>query len=205
MSIARAPMPETVPETISETMSESEIVTPSDGAPGAPIRFDFARGGGARRECRAVCGDAGEQLALALVRYVCAGYMTASADCWDAAYACAEHAFGPIDGPSFVGRAGALVRALRTERRGGFAFFPASCAQVSGDEAELLGLVQAARAGDVAALDRALARVGGGGRCRGVLTAARALAVLLDRHARLTTGGVCGSPAATVGGPGIVN
>ncbi|MFL9826977.1 hypothetical protein ABTU92_19160, partial [Rhodoplanes sp. SY1] len=147
MSIARDTEPETGLE------AALEMVAGSDGAPGEPIRFDFARVCGACRDCRAVCGDAGEQLALALVRYVCAGYMTASADCWDAAYACAEHAFGPVDGPSFVGRAGALVRALRTERRGGFAFFPVSCAQVSGDEAALLGLVQAARAGDAAALD----------------------------------------------------
>lgn len=186
--------------------TKQTFVAPSDGGPVEPIRFDFARSGGACRDCRAVCGDAGEQLALALVRYVCAGYMTASADCWDAAYACAEHAFGPVDGPSFVGRAGALVRALRSERRGGFAFFPASCAQVSGDEAALLGLVQAARAGDGAALDQALAQVGGGGRCRGVLTAARALAVLLDRHALLTAGGAGGPSAVTGGaGPGVVN
>ncbi|MDC7985932.1 hypothetical protein PQJ75_19550, partial [Rhodoplanes sp. TEM] len=159
-------------------------IPPADGL-GEPIRFDFARGGGECRDCRAVCGDAGEHLALALVRYICAGYMTASADCWEAACAHADDAFGPVDGPSFVGRAGALVRALRAERRGGFAFFPASCARVSGDEADLLGLVQAARAGDVAGLHRAAVRVGGDAAGRRLLTAARALAVLLNRHALL--------------------
>ncbi|RAI44002.1 hypothetical protein [Rhodoplanes roseus] len=179
---------------------EPESASPPAMRSGEPIRFDFARSGGDCRPCRAICQDAGEHLALALVRFVCAGYMTASADCWEAAHAHADATFGAVDGPPFVARAGALVRALRAERRAGFAFFPASCAQVSRDEAELIALVQAARAGDPDRLRRAGQKVGGGVSCGAIVTAARALAVLLNRYAALIAAGQGGGLAAGRGG-----
>lgn len=153
---------------------------------GEPLVFDFARSGAACVDRPSVCRDQGEHLMLALVRYVCAGYMTASADCWEAAHACADDTIGPVDGPPFVARAVALVRALRAERRVAFAFFPATCGRMSRDEADLIVLVQAARAGEIAGVERAAARVAGGTSCRGTVVAARALAVLLNRYAMLT-------------------
>jgi hypothetical protein len=163
---------------------DTDVASPRSGRC-EPLRFDFARSSADCHDRPSVCRDPGEHLALALVRYVCAGYMTASADCWEAAHACADDTFGPVDGPSFVARASALVRALRAERQLPFAFFPASCGRMSRDEVDLITLLHAARRDDAVRLERQAARMTGGASSRRTILAARALAVLLDRHAFL--------------------
>ena len=55
-------------------------------------------------------------LFLSLARFVGAAYATDEAGCWEAAHRCADDAVGPIEGPLFVARAAALVRAIRRYR-----------------------------------------------------------------------------------------
>ena len=63
-----------------------------------------------------VCGDDADVLALSVVRFVAAGYMTRDVACWDAAFDGAERLLGPDEGGRFVACAVGIVRALRAER-----------------------------------------------------------------------------------------
>ena len=92
------------------------------------------------------CADRAEVAALAVTRFIAAGYMTGDAACWDAAYSCAESVVGIVDGPRLVAAMSGLMRALEVERREPWTFMPASCCRVTGDEALLLTALQAARA-----------------------------------------------------------
>jgi hypothetical protein len=98
-------------------------------------------------------------LFLSLARFVGAAYATGDADCWEAAHRCAEDVVGPTDGPLFVARAAALVRAIRRHRDHDLAYWPASCHRLSDDEAKLMLLIAAAREADLIALERAAADV----------------------------------------------
>ena len=133
----------------------------------------------------AIGADRFDALFLSLARFVGAAYATGDADCWEAAHRRAEDVIGPIEGPLFVARAAALVRAIRRHRDPDLAYWPASCDRPSGDEAKLMLLIEAARKADLIALERAAANVLG--KRRG----ARAIGEAAGRFADL-----CRTPAA---------
>lgn len=109
-----------------------------------------------------VCRDDAAVLALAVTRYVAAGYMTGDVACWDAAHDGAERVLGEADGPAFVAAITSLMRAIRAERLADWSFMPASCCRVTPHEEQLLALLALARSpagGEVAAAAARLAGV----------------------------------------------
>jgi len=88
-----------------------------------------------------VCGDDADVLALSVVRFVAAGYMTSDVACWDAAFDGAERLLGPDEGGRFVASVVGIVRALRAERDRDWSFMPATCCRVTGHECALVGLI----------------------------------------------------------------
>lgn len=88
-----------------------------------------------------VCGDDADVLALSVVRFVAAGYMTSDVACWDAAFDGAERLLGVEDGGRLVACAVGIVRALRAERDRDWSFMPATCCRVTGHECALVGLL----------------------------------------------------------------
>jgi hypothetical protein len=92
-----------------------------------------------------VCADDAEVLALAVSRYLAAGYMTGDVACWDAAYDGAERVLGPRDGQAFVAAMVGVLRAIRAERSGDWAFMPATCCRATDHEQELVALLRAGR------------------------------------------------------------
>jgi hypothetical protein len=122
-----------------------------------PHACPFARHAEAPRQR----GDSFAMLFLSLARFVGAAYATDEAGCWEAAHRCAEDAVGPIDGPLFVARAAALVRAIRRYCDEDFAYWPSSCARLSDDEARLMRLIEAARGTDALACEQAAAAMTG--------------------------------------------
>jgi hypothetical protein len=118
----------------------------------------FARGAKAPERQSA---DRFAGLFLSLARFVGAAYATDEAGCWEAAHRCAEDVVGPIDGPLFVARAAALVRAIRRYRGEDFDYWPSSCARLSNDEARLMLLIEAARGTDALACEQAAAAIAG--------------------------------------------
>jgi hypothetical protein len=109
-----------------------------------------------------ICADDAEVLGLSILRFVAAGYMTSDVACWDAAYSAAERMLGPIEGPQIVAAMTGIMRALRREREGDWAFMPATCCRATADEYQLIGLIHCARRGLHADLqDKAEALTGG--------------------------------------------
>jgi hypothetical protein len=93
------------------------------------------------------CRDDAEVLALSVLRFVAAGYMTSDVACWDAAHDGAERLLGPIDGPRLVAAMTGVMRAIRVERQGDWRFMPATCCRVTEDEKSLIAVVSTARDG----------------------------------------------------------
>jgi hypothetical protein len=94
-----------------------------------------------------ICADDAEVLALSIMRFVAAGYMTSDVACWDAAYDAAERMLGPVEGPQLVAAMTGIMRAIRSERGGDWAFMPATCCRATADEYQLIGLISCARRG----------------------------------------------------------
>jgi hypothetical protein len=99
-----------------------------------------------------VCTDQAEVLALAVTRFIAAGYMTQDVSCWDAGHQCAEEALGYVDGPRLVAAMAGVMRALRVERHGPWQFMPATCCRVTQDEVTLLTALAQARIADPSTL-----------------------------------------------------
>jgi hypothetical protein len=93
------------------------------------------------------CRDDAEVLALSVLRFVAAGYMTGDTECWDMAHRGAEQVLGASEGPVFVARMVGVMRAIRAERVGNWNFLPALCCRVTADERRLLALLALARSG----------------------------------------------------------
>ncbi len=83
-----------------------------------------------------------ERAVMLALRFVAAAADTGDAACWDAALDGAEAAFGPRDGALLVARAAALLRAGQREGTT-LRFLPPPCRRLSGDEADLLGVLRA--------------------------------------------------------------
>jgi hypothetical protein len=92
-----------------------------------------------------VCGDDAEVLALSVLRFVAAGYMTSDVACWDAAYDGAERLLGIMEGPQLVAAMTRVMRAIRSERQRDWHFMPATCCRVTEDERQLVALLASAR------------------------------------------------------------
>lgn len=120
-----------------------------------------------RKSCTALpklaetCHDEIEALAISVGRFVAAGYLTSDACCWDAAHDCAEHMFGPIEGPRLVATIVAVIRALRAERAEPWHFMPANCCRLTRDELSLVKLIGLGRLGNRDAVADAAARLTG--------------------------------------------
>jgi hypothetical protein len=96
--------------------------------------------------------DDAEVLALSVLRFVAAGYMTSDVARWDAAYDAAERVLGPVEGPQLVAAMTGIMRAIRCERGGDWVFMPATCCRATADEYQLIGLINCARRGLLADL-----------------------------------------------------
>jgi hypothetical protein len=92
-----------------------------------------------------ICADDAVVLALSILRFVAAGYMTSDVACWDAAYDAAERILGPVEGPQLVAAMTGIMRAIRQERGGDWAFMPATCCRATDDEYQLIVLIGCAR------------------------------------------------------------
>ncbi|WP_147707751.1 hypothetical protein [Microvirga massiliensis] len=92
-----------------------------------------------------VCADDAEVLALSVLRFVAAGYMTSDVACWDAAYDGVEQVLGPLEGPKFIAAMAGIMRAIRCERQDDWRFMPATCCRVTEDEHQLITLIALAR------------------------------------------------------------
>ena len=130
-----------------------------------------------------------EDVTLDLFRLICQTYASGDAGSWDAALNHAEGKLGPLDGPSFVARITALVRALRAERNGRFSFMSAGCRHLHDDELCVLTVIKAARQGDQATLEEVACHLARGSESTRIELAARALGGLQLRHEALLQGG----------------
>lgn len=98
---------------------------------------------------------------LHLVRLYCMSYEYNQAEGWDRAIGHAEMKYGADNGPAIASRIAVLVRAMRTERRGGFGYlspFCPNCSQrITEDEWQLILLMQAGCRGAPHDIDEAAA------------------------------------------------
>ncbi|WP_116527031.1 hypothetical protein [Microvirga sp. KLBC 81] len=109
-----------------------------------------------------VCADDSEVLALAVLRFVAAGYMTSDVACWDAAHDAAERALGPIEGPQFVATMTGIMRSIRRECMREWRFLPATCCRTTADEERLIKIIAYARHGFSSDAHEAAAALMGG-------------------------------------------
>ena len=130
---------------------------------------------------RDVCADESEVLALAIARFVRAGYMTADVACWDAAYDAAERLVGPTEGSRLVAAVTGVMRAIRAVRSADWCFLPATCCRVTADERRLLALVTLARQGRSAEVRSKAAHLAGAGDAPRLAEAVREAAEALAR------------------------
>jgi len=143
-----------------------------------------------------ICSDSADKLALSVLRYVAAGYLTSDVACMEAAYEAAEQMLGPVEGADFVASMTGIVRALRRERQGEWRFMPATCCRATVDECDLIELISCARRAGEADL-RSKAGIVTGGRpasclCASVAAAAKRLNTLQLRY--LPDGSPASSP-----------
>ena len=140
-----------------------------------------------------VCRDDLEVLALAVLRFVAAGYMTCDVACWDAAHDGAEQVLGTIDGPRLVAAMTSIMRAVRKEKRSDWHFMPATCCRVTEDEDRLVRLVGLAREGRRSELEIDAAALMGTDAapllCASICVAAEMLSALQPQLRSAATGG----------------
>lgn len=98
---------------------------------------------------------------LHLIRLQCMSYEHNHAEGLDRAIGHAEMQFGADVGPEIASRIAVLIRAMRTERRGGFGYLSPFCPncrlRVTEDEWQLLLLMQAGYRGEPRDIDEAAA------------------------------------------------
>lgn len=106
-----------------------------------------------------------EQEWLYLARLFCMGYEHNRTEYWDRAIGHAEMRYGVDNGPAVAARLAAVIRAMRVERLGGFAYlspFCPSCRQgITEDEWHLIALMRAGYQGESGTLTEAAAEFAG--------------------------------------------
>ena len=127
-----------------------------------------------------VCADRAEALALSITRFLAAGYSTGDVACWDAAYSGAEHLLGAEPGGRLVASLIGLIRALRTERVGGWTYMPVTCCRVTTDEQAMMRLIALARLGDDNSVNQAAADLAKRPAAPGTTAAAHTLGEVLE-------------------------
>ncbi|MBS0234194.1 MAG: hypothetical protein JSR99_12010 [Proteobacteria bacterium] len=97
-----------------------------------------------------------ENLTVDVFRAACEIYTSGSAQPWEIAHKIADENLGAIEGPLFVARVTALLRALRSERNIGFSYLSIGCQHISPDELAIAGLLKAVRVRDALGIRRGL-------------------------------------------------
>lgn len=131
---------------------------------------------------RGACTDDISILALSLMRFVAAGYMTSDVAPWETAHDVAESALGAVDGQNFVAAMVGIMRAIRAERAESWPFMPATCCRLTTAEGQLVRLFVAARAGEVRQLAEVAQAIAGKSAPR-LHAAALVAASLMEAHA----------------------
>lgn len=128
------------------------------------------------------CHSQIDELVLMITRLTCAGFHTESVAFWDLAYEHAEELLGEVDGPPFVARLSALVRALSKERVEDFHFMPAACSFISVDECDFLHAIRSSQQ-QYADLIHAAVALTKSRKCPKTILAAHAVGVSMRRTA----------------------
>lgn len=127
--------------------------------------------------------DAIELLFLRLFRCVCATIASQTTHGWEAAHQVAQQALGRAIAPALVAAIVVLVRAIRDERRSGFAFMAADCAtcrrHLSAEERLVVRLLRAVNDGDETTVVRHGRALAANARATDINQAARTLGALL--------------------------
>lgn len=100
-----------------------------------------------------------ERAWLEIFRLFCMSCERNDADGWNRALNHAERTYGADDGPLVAARIASLLRAMQSERRGGFGYLSPLCpscrARVSEDEWQLVGLMKAGSHGEPGEIEAA--------------------------------------------------
>lgn len=124
-----------------------------------------------------------ETTTLDAFRCVCDVYATNSAQPWEHAMKLAEEQLGELEGPVFIAKVTALLRALRRERALGLSYLSIGCRHVSPDELAVTGLLKSVRIKDHAAFERGIALTLANGRQTDrTRSAVRSLAAFQSLH-----------------------
>jgi hypothetical protein len=134
--------------------------------------------------------DPHESLAISLMRFVFAGYVSGRIEGWDHGFEAAAQVLGHEAGAMVFSRVLTLGRALKAERQGTFRFMPVHCTRISEDEVELLQALQTARGPDPGRFEQALlvlSRQGKSPRLHAALTGLAGLIGLVADDSRQLT------------------
>lgn len=126
-----------------------------------------------------------EVLILDISRCFCYGWSSGDVAAWADAFDLSEEHLGPIDGPAFVARVIALMRAILKERPREFSCMPVGCRHISNDERTMMTVVRNAFRGDGQALTAAVGRLVTTRSPAQTLLTAHALYTLCLRHESL--------------------
>lgn len=109
---------------------------------------------------------------LNISRCFCEGWSNGDVAAWEYAFDFSEERLGPIDGPAFVARVIALMRAILSGRACAFRCLPVGCCHISEDEQVMITVVRNAFRGDNDGLRAAVGQlVTAGSPARTLLTA----------------------------------
>lgn len=89
-----------------------------------------------------------EIVILNISRCFCHGWASGDVAAWEYAFDLAEERLGPVDGPAFVARVIALMRAIVSGRASAFRCMPVGCCHISNDEQIMMTVVRNAFRGD---------------------------------------------------------
>lgn len=126
-----------------------------------------------------------EVLILDISRCFCYGWSSGDVEAWADAFDLSEDHLGPVDGPAFVARVIALMRAILRERPNAFSCMPVGCRHISNDEQTMMTVVRNAFRGDHQALTAAVGRLVTTRSPAQTLLTAHALYTLCLRHESL--------------------
>jgi hypothetical protein len=128
-----------------------------------------------------------EDLALSVLRHLCASFGNQTTLGWERAHDLAESALGPDDGPVLVAHLVALLRAVRSERAGCFSYMAADCPtcnqHITDEELLIIRLLRAARVGEHERIAQLAASLAQGAEAPHIGTAAVVLGSRLAAYA----------------------
>lgn len=132
-----------------------------------------------------------EVFILDIARCFCHGCSSGTIGAWDHAFQLGDERLGPADGPAFIARVFAFMRAVMQERRRGLGFMPVGCCRICADERTMMLVVRGAlEVGSEREFNSAVRSLIGAGPPVRTLLAARALGALCLRYETLEPVGV---------------